>query len=267
METFEDLFSWKPSGSDVYYGTDVLSGLVSGMDAFIDECRSPADSRRPKTPALIGSAMWIDDDQLLLALEKFYGLCITIQKQNRKTSHLASGTDISGMPARALPYLRHRRPAANGEPELIGPYDGPLDDLVVGPFRAFGIRRSPKEKHVPILHAKLALLGYTWWYEDDFSYENQAFTPCKLWISSANFTKASRKSLEFGFWSSDEELMRQAKIFLEIVMGNSESVDPSSGQWAPELLEPDLDNDAFAEAAHETHLAAEEWKELNDEDE
>lgn len=255
-ESFDDLFTWHPVDGNIRYGTDVLAGLLDGIESFLLECRSPTRGR-PRTPVLLGSALWIDDAPLLAVLQKFAGVCITVQKQKRSTEHLASGTDISGAPARALPYLRTLRPAVDGEPEVIGPSDGPLDDLLIGPFRAFGTRRTGS-KQVPILHAKLLILGHTWWYEDDFGSENQAFTPCRLWISSANFTAASRRSLEFGLWTTETQLMKSALNFLEIVMAHSEPIDPVDGTWSPELMEPDLDGDAFAEVAYEARLAAEE---------
>ncbi len=80
------------------------------------------------------------------------------------------------------------------------------------------------------------------------------FRAHRLWISSANFTSSSRRSLEFGFWTEDPGLLSGAQRFLIKLMRSSESVDPDSDSFDPEFAEVEYDNDAFAEvwaAMHE----------------
>lgn len=264
MEAFDDLFRWCKRDGDVHYGMDVLDGLIEGIEQFasgVDE------RRRTSTSALIGSTMWFDDPALRAALRGLTSCCIVMRKQSRSTSKRTqlkdlarTTTDIPPLPIRAFPRLRSLRPTVEGHPQIVGPYDAPLDDFTVGPIRTIGFRKSSSGKMVPILHAKLALLGRTWWGEDDWGTEVQGFTPARLWISSANFTQSSRKSLEFGLWTEDPEALSAAQTFLETIVCFSEGIDPFSDDLAPDLEEPEFDVQAFAETLSEWDVARSEME-------
>ena len=104
---------------------------------------------------------------------------------------------------------------------------------------------------MPILHAKLLLLGVLTWQEDEEygSGEFLKFKPERLWVGSANGTRSSRSSLEFGCWLEDRKLLESTRRFLAEVIRHSESFDPDSDDMAPELVDPDFDDVAMAEAA------------------
>jgi hypothetical protein len=103
---------------------------------------------------------------------------------------------------------------------------------------------------VPIMHAKLALLGHLRWHDEDaFGNPDDIiwFTPQRLWISSANFTSRSRLSLEFGFWTEDSALVERAEQFLVTAMRFSEGLDPDSDLFEPDLAPVEYDDEAFRE--------------------
>lgn len=107
---------------------------------------------------------------------------------------------------------------------------------------------------VPIVHAKLALLGHLWWHDEDaLGYVDDVigFRPRRLWISSANFTRSSRRSLEFGFWTEEPALLDGAERFLVKLMGSSEGVDPASDVFQPDLAPYEFDDEATADYAAE----------------
>jgi hypothetical protein len=97
---------------------------------------------------------------------------------------------------------------------------------------------------VPILHAKLLLLGVLTWQEDEEygSGEFLRFKPERLWVGSANGTRSSRSSLEFGCWLEEWKLLESARRFLAEVLRHSEPFDPDSDDMAPELVDPDFDD-------------------------
>jgi hypothetical protein len=143
-------------------------------------------------------------------------------------------------------------PKVNGA-RMVGPWT-PVDTTVVPAIRALGFR-SPKAQHnLPILHAKLALLGSLWWHDEGplgHVDEVIGFEPRRLWIGSANFTESSRRNLEFGFWTEEEALLQGAKQFLVSLMGASEPIDTASDAYEPELAPVEFDDVAMAEAAAE----------------
>jgi hypothetical protein len=61
------------------------------------------------------------------------------------------------------------------------------------------------------------------------------FDPRRLWISSANFTRSSRRSLEFGFSTKEQSLLDGAERFLVKLMGSSEGINPDSAAFNPDL--------------------------------
>jgi hypothetical protein len=69
--------------------------------------------------------------------------------------------------------------------------------------------------------------------------------PLRLWISSANFTPPSRRSLEFGFWTEDTDLLDAADTFLGQPIAASESLDALADRSDPELLPIELDTGAI----------------------
>lgn len=215
---FPDAFDEeRPVGSEpgnaAFFGRDVLRGLVSGIDDFVNLRQERWRRFRAIGPALLGTAMWIDDPPLIESLTRLSGASVVITKQSlaassnkrRKLERLRELNAMTpGLPKKAFAELRGLLPKVDGKPAVVGP-SADVEEGYVPTVRALGYRRSGGAQ-VPILHAKLALLGHLWWHDegeygqlDDYI----GFSASRLWISSANFTAASRRSLEFGYWTED----------------------------------------------------------------
>jgi hypothetical protein len=82
---FDDEFPIGPEqGNRALFGRDVLRGLVDGIDDFIQTRQSRWESRyRTIGPALLGSAMWINDEELIAKLGSLSAACIVVRKQGR----------------------------------------------------------------------------------------------------------------------------------------------------------------------------------------
>ena len=162
------------------------------------------------------------------------------------------------MPIRAFSALSGLAPTVSGQPALVGPTDRP-DDTVVPTIRTLGWRKI--HEFVPIIHAKLALLGHLWWHDEDalgFVDDVIGFRARRLWISSANFTRSSRRSLEFGFWTEEPSLLGGAERFLVMLMGSSEGLDPEADVFEPDLAPYEFDDEAMADYAAEFGFIGEE---------
>jgi hypothetical protein len=269
-----------------YFGRDVLRGLVAGIDEFLT---ANAHERSPHFlgSALLGGFPWLDDPELVKRIAEVPHACVVITKQKRdkddddgyqarKLARLHGPLRRSaGFPAAALPELEFlvqpedeqtpvedgQTPVEDGQTPVIGPYSR-TPNITLPALRAIGYRRTGK-RLVPILHTKMVLLGELWWDDEDplgGVTETIVFHPQRLWVASANGTASSRRNLEFGLWLHDPELLRQAKQFLTELLRHSEDYDPDADIPEPDLVEPDYDDAAFAEAMPD-------WDEYEDEPE
>jgi hypothetical protein len=247
-DEFDDTFLVGPEpGNSAFFGRNVLQGLVDGIDDFIHE-RQPRWNRfRSLGPTLIGSAMWINDDVLIDKIAELAAACIVVTKQGRneqgKLEPLAElNRRTPGMPVHAFAELTELAPNVDGRPVVLGP-SSPMYDEPIPTIRTLGFRKSKEHQTPPIIHAKLVLLGHLWWHDEDDSPAGVAdvtgFEPYRLWISSANFTSSSRRSLEFGYWTEDRALLEGAERFLVKLMRSSEALDPASDHFEPELVPVD----------------------------
>ena len=260
-DDFDVEFPVGTDGNKAYFGRNVLRGLVDGIDDFI-ELRQPR-WRQPRAvgPAMLASAMWIDDPELIDKLDELSGASVVVTKQvrsPRQVERMQVLQDLNdrspGLPVRAFADLIGLGPTFDGKPTVLGPNDN-LDALVVPTVRTCGYRKRGNDL-VPIMHAKLALLGHLQWHDEDaFGNPDDIiwFTPQRLWISSANFTSRSRLSLEFGFWTEDSALVERAEQFLVTAMRYSEGLDPESDWFAPDLAPVDYDDEAFRDVLAEMH--------------
>jgi hypothetical protein len=259
---FNDEFRVGPEEwSKAYFGLNVLRGLVEGIDDFVRDSRQALTSRSVG-PVLLGSALWINDGELMSKLSRLAGACVVVTKQGRwprKREELKSlyslNERLPGLPIRAFPDLGGLAPKVGGSRAVVGPYS-PMDDSVLPTFRTLGYRSQGREL-VPLLHAKLALLGRMWRHDEGALGHVEdvlGFTPFRLWISSANFTDWSRRHLEFGYWTEEPALLEGAERFLVKLMGSSEDVDPDADFSDPTLAPVEFDDDAFAE-----YLAEATW--------
>jgi hypothetical protein len=242
-------------GNGAYFGRNVLGGLTGGIEEFVAGKEARWRSRRG-APTLLGCAMWIDDPEVLDALATLSAVCVVISKQTRaarqlqKLQPLAAFNETgAGIPQRAFPTLYDLSPREGGEPRVVGPYDE-MGEAKIPAIRSLGFRRRDG-RLVPILHAKLALLGEIWHYDEgpagqigDFF----AFTASRLWVSSANFTARSRTSLEVGFWTEDRELVQAAERFVLSAIRFSGPLDAEADDPDPEFVPVQFDDAAMLDA-------------------
>lgn len=245
-------------GNKAFFGREVLGGLIGGIDDYIRQRQERWKRRgfRSMGPGLLGTAMWIDDDEFIDKLTGLSGACVVITKQPRTKRDLekferlaAVNEQTPGLPVAAFPALSEVAPKVDGKPRLVGPYDQIADESMPT-IRVLGFRRKGNPL-VPIMHAKLAILGEFWWHDEgalgevgDF----YGFTPARLWISSANFTRQSRRSLEFGYWTEDKDLREAAYSFVLQAIRFSEPLDSAADAFDPEFVPIEFDDAAMLEA-------------------
>jgi hypothetical protein len=258
-EGFDDVFDVGGiRGNPAYFGLDVLRGLVDGISNFSEIRQERWRGYRSLGTALLASSMWIDDAELIEAIGRMAAASVIVTKQGlrpndrRKLEPLeALNQRTPGMPVRAFSSLSGLAPTVDGLPALIGPDDRP-EETVVPTIRTLGWRK--RNENVPIVHAKLALVGHLWWHDEDGTgmvADVIGFAARRLWISSANFTRASRRSLEFGFWTEEQTLLDGAERFLVQLMASSEGVDADSDAFRPDLAPYEFDDEAMADYAAE----------------
>ena len=85
-------------------------------------------------------------------------------------------------------------------------------------------------------------------------------------MSSANFTYASRRSAEFGYWTEDTDLLGGVALFLARLIGASEDLDSAADLPDPDLARVEFDDEAMAEAAAESYQARREEADLRGEE-
>jgi len=253
--TFDEKLAVGEAGNSAFFGLDVLDGFIEGIRDFMNGRQDRWHRYRSLGPAMLGSAMWIDDDRLLGKLEALSAACIVVTKQPRNASNLGNLQSLNdrtpGLPAAAFHDLAQLAPMTDGKPVVIGP-NSSMGDWAVPTIRTLGFRRVD-QRLAPIIHAKLGLLGHLWWHDEDGSghvADVIGFEPQRLWISSANFTRASRLSLEFGYWTEDRALVGAVERFLVKVIAASESLNPEADTPTPELAPVEFDDEAMAEALY-----------------
>jgi hypothetical protein len=262
--SFDDEFPAAPDGQRGYVGLDVLRGLITGIDEALEAHRQERSARK-LGPVLIGVSPWLTDAELIGKLRELAGACIVITKQGRSARDLEQLRDLhelnantAGLPVDAFPELVELAPHVDDKPVLVGPYDR-VGELVIPTVRTLGFRRRASASgHVPLMHAKLALLGELWWHDEDalgHVADVTGFRARRLWVSSANFTVSSRASLEYGFWTEDPALLEGMERFLLRLVAASEGL-AGADEPAPQFLPVDYDDEAMREA-----MAEIEWDE------
>lgn len=253
------------ASGEAYFGRNVLQGLVDGIVTNTREVSPGPIIRAVYGPVVLGCAMTMDDPDLMEALEQVGNACIVITKQESRHHGTPKWSQLEdfneshthGLIAWAFPELEGLAPHDGGRPRVVGPYDPDWRRLMdIGGVREVGYRKAGGHL-VPIVHAKLALLGDVWSVEegdDGFERITPRFVPTRLWVGSANFTQASRRSLEMGMWTSDTELMEAARRFLIGLIAQSEPLGKGPDGPQPELLPVEYDDEAFR-AAHADYLA------------
>jgi hypothetical protein len=245
------------SGGSARLGRDVLQALIDGIRRHRDQQQR---SRWTWGTGVIACAMAADDEALLDELARCESTCLIVTKQEqyrygkdafkRLEAHAARA---QGLAQEAFHELSDLAPLANGQPLLVGPF-GPKPEADVSPVRELGFRKIDK-KLVPILHAKLALLGDMCWTDQHPSghvVDHIFFVPRRLWVGSANFTGSSRRSLEFGTWLTDASLLKAARTFLLDLVAHSEPLRDGPDEMQAEFASVEYDDAAFAEYLRES---------------
>ena len=191
-----------------FSGRNVLAGLISGIDDFRNAERRP--DFRSLGPAMLGAFAWLDDPEFLERMKEFPHACVVIGNQprdKRRQPRLGTLKPVlkrgPGFPAEALPGLEFLIPPEHRHPPVIGPRS-PAARRRLSALRTVGYRTTA-DGQVPVLHAKMVLLGELRWHAEDESVTAEVlrFHPQRLWLGSANATVSSRSCQEDGFWIDD----------------------------------------------------------------
>ncbi len=227
------------------------------LDALVVPLREAAAQRRTDRkwgPGVLGCAMWMDDPELIDVLTNMANACVVITKQREhkyrdsKFKRLETLAQSGGLAQGAYPELDELAPRVDGRARVVGPYSS-TSDADIGAVRELGFRRV-SQRLVPIVHAKILLLGWMGWTDEHpsgYAVEQLFFVPERLWIGSANFTSSSRHSLEMGMWTTDRELVLTARRWLLGLVAQSEPLRSPSDDLNPELLPVEYDDQAFAD--------------------
>jgi len=256
---FDDDFAVEDgTRSRAYFGRNVLRGLIDGIDDFVSTYSEVPRRDRDPSPVLLGCAPWLDDEELLGRMVNLTAACVVMTKQSRSRKQLEKlkrlqelNANLPGVPVRAFRDLAGLATKVDGQAMVIGPYGPRADEIVLPTVRTIGFRKNGKGDQPPLMHAKLVLLGDTHWWETEFGEEVQSFVARRLWVSSANLTASSRRSLEFGYWTEEKALVEGAERFLLRLVAASEDVDPDAALLSPDLVPYEFDNEAFWEALGE----------------
>ncbi|MGW3653634.1 hypothetical protein [Streptomyces sp. NPDC000878] len=254
--------------SNAYFGTDVLSGLVAGMDEFRTDPEGRWRQFRSLGAAVLGCVPWLDDPALLSAIDRFPSACVVVTKQELKKRGKEKFERLkqyaqqgNGFPADSFAEMTELVSSYDGQPPVIGPYAPRTEGLRVPTIRSFGFRKTGS-RPVPLIHAKMFLLGHLWWHDEDGTpagvVDVTGFTPKRLWLGSTNGTESSRLGLEFGVWLDDPDLLADAQQFLIKLMRSSESIDPDDDVFEPEYVSVEYDDEAFREAMRSSAYATDE---------
>lgn len=233
------------------FGRNVLEALV----APLREAAARPRSERSWGPGVLGCAMWMDDPQLIDVLGHMANACVVITKQQSYKyqqegfSRLENLARTNGLAQAAYQELEELAPKADGCARVVGPYGMTGEGVEIGAVRELGFRKVGN-RLVPIVHAKMLLLGRMGWTEEHPSghvMDVLFFVPERLWIGSANFTASSRQSLEMGMWTTDAELLSAARDWLLRLVAMSEPLRSASDDSDPQLVPVEYDEVAIAE--------------------
>jgi len=227
--------AWQKGASPGMFGTDVLDGLLTGMDEYRRRIEQRPRRARSLGPAAVGAFKRLDDEELMERLTGFPAACVVLGKQPREPRKVDRLTEVvkrgPGFPAGALPSLTDEMLLQNGRKPVLGPAN-PTEDVRLATLRTTGLRGRGGDV-VPALHTKMVLLGELWWHDETTlgrAEDVVEFTPHRLWVGSANATARSRGQWEFGLWADDRALLLRAQQFLVHVLARS---DDWAGTGAP----------------------------------
>lgn len=242
-----------PTGS-ITFG-HVLKDLLCGVSDFLREERRTSYECWT-IPIVLGCVPWMSNEHLTAEFAKAGGCCIVMTKG---AGDLAAAEDLiengHPLPTRhfgAFDEIGVRGPV--GEVPTIGPggLSAPLAE--VGPVRMAGWKRpGGGSKGLPLVHAKLLVLGDAWADEKADTGPVHAFTAKRAWLGSSNWTGPSAaEHLEFGLWTDEPTLVAHTTEFLLDLINYSEPFQPDSNRPNPEFAEANWDDQAFADYLADT---------------
>lgn len=246
------------------FGLDVLDRLVQDLKLAAHARRT----ERAWGPGVLGCAMWMDDPELIEVLCQMANACVVVTKQPRRrygdarTDALKTLASSTGLAQQAYHELSELAPPVDGSPIVVGPLHRAWDDNEIGAVREVGFRKVGNHL-VPIVHAKIMLLGQMYWTDEHPSghvADIIGFRPQRLWIGSANFTKSSRASLEMGMWTTDPGMLAAARQWLLSLVAISEPLGTGSDSVQPELVPVEYDHNAMVDYMRAA-AAYSEWHE------
>jgi len=241
-------FSWGEGGrSSVTYGEDVIPHLVAGLREISVLASSGMPRKAAATGAVLGCVYRLTSSKVVDALIPLQ-TCVIVDRQQSKRSQLErlnkSGSPMTSL---GLPGLDEvALPLEGGGAPLVGPHSPMPRPVDLGPVRAAGWLFGGA-KSLPLVHVKMLVAGRSWVWEDDFGAEQGHFTPLRTWMGSANWTEFAPMHLEFGLWSDDPSLLEHNQRFLLNAVRFSQPLDSTTVGPAPELVDCEYDDAAFAE--------------------
>lgn len=141
----------------------MLDELIAGIDE-LQEAVTAHPAYHSLGAAMLGAFAWLDDNRLLERIASYPYACVTFTKQPRpfpphKLTRLQEVLNRGrGFSAAALRGLETLTPLDDlGQPQMVGPHS-PTPNYMFRPLRTLAYRRVGG-KLVPLLHAKLMLLG------------------------------------------------------------------------------------------------------------
>lgn len=239
------------AGGQVTYGAAVLPHLLEGVREHLAR-PAPRSWKHYRHRIGVGCVPWLTSPDVAATLARLDAVCVVIDKNRDTRMATALADHAEGLAASWLGLDDLSTPGPDGKPPVIGPY-GPMPgaELVLGPVLAAGYLPGPGHRSPPLLHAKMLVLADV----DDLDYgdENDGtrLTPVKVWLGSANWTRAAAQHLEFGLWSSDPQLVRATLDFLRDVIRVAEPLHSTAASPTPQYVDAEWDDDAFREAARE----------------
>lgn len=235
---------WGPDGSwRVTFGSGrlVIDDLIAGLLAHPSEVEDRWPRKAERYPVVLGCSPWLSDTDVVDALAGMGG-CVVVDKRNARY-HAVQDLAVRGKGVwQKLLGLDEWGPRdEKGNPPLIGPTDRMPGDRGLEPVRMLGY--APDQR--PLMHAKLAVCCGAWSWEGEFGEINDYLTPMSVWMGSANWTQGSAQHIEFGAWTSDEQLCKTALEFMTAVITASEPLSSAAPGPVPELTRADWDDAAM----------------------
>lgn len=256
----------------------VANGPNGGVDTGVREATRSRRSKRRLGPGVLASTMWMNDLELIEALNDCTDVCVVVTKQTEKDLRKPQAqrtVRLAGMRSlwqKPFPEL-HEYVPGGGTPVVVGPgtedWLEPDDENAphIGAVREVGFRKVGG-RLVPIVHSKILLLGQMWWSDDHpsgYSVDEFGFAPERLWIGSANFTGSSRGSLEMGMWTDDPALLAAARSYLLGLVLMSEPLGEGPDIMAEDLVPVQYDHKAMWEYMAELSDTTAEEDDLDEE--